>query len=59
MLEEVGVDQVAGTLVERAVDGDNVALRNHLLKVLNTASVDRLLSIWEPMMRNNEGKVDA
>ena len=39
------VEQTAGLLVERAVDGDNVTLSEHLLEVLDTAAADLLLSL--------------
>lgn len=42
VLEQLGVDETAGALVEGSVDGDDVALGNQLDEVLNTASLDSL-----------------
>lgn len=42
---ELLVEKTPGALVKRAVDGDNIALRHHLLKVLNAAGTNRLLDI--------------
>ncbi|KAI7506170.1 Formate [Hortaea werneckii] len=39
-------DRTLGLLVERAVDGDNVTLGEHLLKVLDTPAADFLLDLW-------------
>lgn len=43
--DEVLVEQTAGLLVERAVDGDNVTLCEHLLEVLNAAAANLLLDL--------------
>lgn len=45
VLEQVGVDEPAGALVEGCVDGDNVTLRDHLLEVLDAARPDCLLAV--------------
>ena len=37
MLEEVGVDKTLGALVQRSVDGDDIALRDKVLQVLDAA----------------------
>lgn len=42
--EKVLVKQPTGLLVERAVDRDNIALRQHILEALNTTAADLLLS---------------
>lgn len=42
---EVLVEETASLLVERAVDGDDVALGEHLLEVLDTAAADLLLDL--------------
>lgn len=41
--DQVLVEQTTGLLVERAVDGDNIALRKHLLEVLDTTAANLLL----------------
>lgn len=46
VLEEFSVDESASTLVERAVDGDDVTLRDELLEVLNAAGVNSLGSVY-------------
>ena len=43
LADEVLVEETAGLLVERAVDGDNVTLCEHLLEVLNTTAANLLL----------------
>lgn len=45
LADEVLVEETAGLLVERAVDGDNIALGEHLLEVLNTTAADLLLGL--------------
>ena len=45
MLEELGVYEAAGAFVQRAVDGDDVALRDELLEVLDAARTDLLLGL--------------
>ena len=42
VLEQLGVDQSTGTLVKRAVDSDNIALRDELLEVLDAARLHSL-----------------
>ena len=37
VLEEVGVDKTLGALVQRSVDGDDIALRDKVLQVLDAA----------------------
>lgn len=41
--DQVLVEEAAGLLVQRAVDGDNVTLCQHLLQVLNTPAANLLL----------------
>jgi hypothetical protein len=41
--DELLVEETLSLLVQRAVDGDNITLGKHLLKVLNTAAADLLL----------------
>lgn len=41
--DEILVEETARLLVERAVDGDDVALSEHLLEVLHTTASDLLL----------------
>lgn len=43
--EELSVNEVAGSVVERGVDGDDIASGNELLQVLDTASTDSLGSL--------------
>jgi hypothetical protein len=43
LVDEVLVEQAAGLLVKRAVDGDDVTLCEHFLEVLNTAAANLLL----------------
>lgn len=43
LADQLLVEQTAGLLVQRAVDGDNVALRKHLLEVLDTSAANLLL----------------
>jgi hypothetical protein len=43
--DEFLVEETASALVQRAVDGDNIALGEHLLKVLNTAAANLLLNL--------------
>jgi hypothetical protein len=42
---QILVEQTLGLLVERAVDGDNVTLGEHLLEALDTAAADLLLNL--------------
>jgi len=42
VLEQLGVHQSAGTLVKRAVDGNDIALRDKLLEVLDAAGIHSL-----------------
>lgn len=42
VLQELGVDETASALVQRAVDGNDVALRHEVLKVLDAARFDGL-----------------
>jgi len=44
--DELLVEHAAGLLVERAVDGDNIALRKHVLEALDTATSNLLLLLW-------------
>lgn len=46
VLQELGVDEVARALVQRAVDGDDVTLGNQILEVRNAAGVDSLGGIY-------------
>lgn len=41
--DELLVEETPGLLVERAVDGDNIALSQHLLQVLDTSAANLLL----------------
>lgn len=43
--DELLVEEAAGLLVQRAVDGDNVALCEHLLEVLDAAAANLLLDL--------------
>lgn len=43
LANELLVEETLGLLVERAVDGDNVTLCEHLLEVLDTTAADLLL----------------
>ena len=43
--DQVLVEQAAGLLVQGAVDGDDVALGEHLLEVLDAAAADLLLDL--------------
>jgi hypothetical protein len=43
LVNEVLVEETAGLLVQRAVDGDNVTLCEHLLEVLDAAAANLLL----------------
>ena len=43
--DELLVEQTAGLLVKRAVDGDNIALCEHLLEVLDAAAANLLLNL--------------
>ena len=43
--DEVLVEETAGLLVERAVDGDNITLSEHLLEVLDAAAANLLLGL--------------
>jgi hypothetical protein len=43
--DEFLVEETAGALVQRAVDGDNIALGKHLLEVVNTAAANLLLNL--------------
>ena len=43
--DELLVEQALGRLVQRAVDGDDVALRDHLLEALDAAAPDLLLDL--------------
>lgn len=43
LAEELLVEETLGLLVERAVDGDNVTLSQHLLEVLDTSAANLLL----------------
>lgn len=43
LADELLVEETASLLVERAVDGDNIALGEHLLEVLDTTAADLLL----------------
>lgn len=43
LADEVLVEETAGLLVERAVDGDNVTLCKHLLEVLDATATNLLL----------------
>lgn len=43
--DELLVEQTAGLLVQRAVDGDNITLGEHLLEVVDTAAADLLLNL--------------
>lgn len=47
MLEEVGVDQASGTIMERAIDGDDVTLGDELLEGVDPAGSDFLGSSYE------------
>jgi hypothetical protein len=42
VLEKLSVDEAECTLVQRAVDGDDVALRDEVLEVFDTTSLDGL-----------------
>ena len=44
-LQELCIDETTSALVQRAVDGDDVALRDEVLEVLDATSVDGLRSI--------------
>lgn len=44
VLEKLSVDEAKCTLVQRAVDGDDVALRDEVLEVLDATSIDGLSS---------------
>lgn len=46
VLKKFGVDESTGTFVEGAVNGDDIALRDELLEVLNAASFDGLGGSW-------------
>lgn len=41
--DELLVEQTAGLLVQRAVDGDNITLRKHLLEVLDASAANLFL----------------
>lgn len=43
--DEVLVEETKGLLVERAVDGDNIALSEHLLETLDTTAANLLLDL--------------
>jgi hypothetical protein len=43
--DEILVEQTAGLLVQRAVDGDHVTLGEHLLEILDTAAANLLLDL--------------
>lgn len=43
--EEVLVEQPTGLLVQGAVDGDNITLSEHILKVLDTTAANLLLDV--------------
>lgn len=43
--DQVLVEQTAGLLVQRAVDGDNVTLSEHLLEAVDAAAADFLLNL--------------
>lgn len=43
--DQVLVEQTSSLLVERAVDGHNIALSQHLLEILNTAAANLLLHL--------------
>lgn len=43
LADELLVEETLGLLVQRAVDGDNVALGKHFLEVLNAAAANLLL----------------
>lgn len=45
VLEQVGIDKAVSTLVEWAVDGDNITLRDHLLEIRDVARTNLLLRI--------------
>ena len=45
VLEEVSVHEAAGTFVQWAVDGDNIALGDEILEILDTTSVDCLCGL--------------
>jgi hypothetical protein len=42
VLKKLSVDETECTLVQRAVDGDDVALRDEFLEVLDATSIDGL-----------------
>ena len=50
VLEELSVDETLGALVEGRVDGDDVALGDELLEVLDAAGVDGLLELGRELV---------
>ena len=45
VLKEVSIDEVSGTLVQRGIDGDDITLRDEILEIFYSGSIDCLLSL--------------
>lgn len=43
--DELFVEQTASLLVQRAVDGNNIALRQHLLQTVHSSAANLLLNL--------------
>ena len=46
VLQQLSVDEAARALMQRAVDGDDVTLGNHLFEIRNPAGIDSLGGIY-------------
>lgn len=45
LVQDLGVEETSGLLVERAVDGDNITLSQELVKVLDSSAANLLLHL--------------
>jgi hypothetical protein len=46
LADQLLVEQATGLLVQRAVDGDNIALGEHLLEGVNATAANLLFNLW-------------
>ena len=51
VLQKICVDEVTGAFVKGSVDGNNIALRNELLQILDAASTNCLGSLCKLSFR--------
>lgn len=55
MLKEVGIDETYGAFVERAVDGNYIALRNKIRHISNPSCFDRFLGLCKQQLVKLDG----